>query len=177
VAGGPCRPRCVCLRRLRQILVIRYTFHHIELNETEPAPTCTLWSAMKAALALVALAATSAHAATITVQTPSGPIVGESNGDVDVFRGVPYAEQPVGGLRWQPTVPVKGWTSPLQATQDAPGCPQACALPPHTCPPTTSEACLFLNIFAPHGATKAPVMIFMHGGNFKQVRCVGRMPW
>ena len=125
---------------------------------------------MKSFLSVLALVAASALAGTVTVQTPSGPVVGENNGAVNVFRGIPYAEQPVGDLRWQPTVPVKHWTSPLMATQDAPGCPQDCELPPHTCPPTTSEGCLFLNVFAPAGATKAPVLMFVHGGNFKQVR-------
>jgi len=123
---------------------------------------------MKSVFGVLALLAASACAGTVTVQAPSGTIVGENNGAVNVFRGIPYAEQPVGDLRWQPTVPVKRWSSPLMATQDAPGCPQDCELPPHTCPPTTSEACLFLNIFAPAGATKAPVLLFVHGGNFKQ---------
>lgn len=66
---------------------------------------------------------------------------------------------------------------PPQQPPDAAGCPQDCKLPPHTCPPTQSEDCLFMNIFTPHpdaltaeeADTGVPVMVFIHGGNFKQV--------
>lgn len=54
---------------------------------------------------------------------------------------------------------------------DGPGCPQHCELPPHTCPPTQSEDCLILNVFSPAGSTNTsmlPVMLFIHGGNYKQ---------
>lgn len=68
-------------------------------------------------------------------------------------------------------------TPPPPQPPDAAGCPQDCKLPPHTCPPTQSEDCLFMNIFTPHpdaltadeADTGVPVMVFIHGGNFKQV--------
>lgn len=44
-----------------------------------------------------------------------------------------------------------------------------------TCPPTMSENCLLLNVFTPKNATpdsKLATMLFIHGGNFKQVRAV-----
>jgi carboxylesterase type B len=58
----------------------------------------------------------------------------------------------------------------LSATQWGPACPQTCELPPHTCPDTTSEDCLTLNVYAPLAPHDAPwpVMFFIHGGNFKQ---------
>ena len=131
---------------------------------------------MLAFAAILALAA-SAAASSVVVSTPLGPVEGTRTGNVDVFRGIPYAQPPVGALRWRATEPVKAWgPNPLVANTDAPGCPQKCELPPHTCPPTVSEDCLFLNVFAPAGATNAPVMVWIHGGNFKQVslpRCSG----
>ena len=44
------------------------------------------------------------------VTTPSGPIEGASSGGVQVFRGVPYAQPPVGGLRFRAPVPVPPWS-------------------------------------------------------------------
>merc|ERR1719498_299602 len=123
---------------------------------------------MLAFAAILALAS-SAAASSVVVSTPLGPVEGTRTGNVDVFRGIPYAQPPVGALRWRATEPVKAWgPNPLVANTDAPGCPQKCELPPHTCPPTVSEDCLFLNVFAPAGATNAPVMVWIHGGNFKQ---------
>jgi cholinesterase len=50
-----------------------------------------------------------------------------------------------------------------------------CTDPPHVCPVTTSEDCLFLNVFTPRLAhiqeKPAPVMVFMHGGNFRTYFC------
>jgi len=45
-----------------------------------------------------------------TVRTKQGLIEGFSAGEIFKFLGVPYAEPPVGGLRWRPPVPVAKWT-------------------------------------------------------------------
>jgi len=53
---------------------------------------------------------------------------------------------------------------------------QVCDQPPVTCPAQVSEDCLYLNVFTPRltgtAATAAtetwPVMVFFHGGNFKE---------
>lgn len=123
----------------------------------------------------VGIAALSALCAadTITVYPPCGDIGGIIAEDGTYqFRGIPYAEAPVGERRWAPTEEKKPWTAPLDAAVDGPGCPQQCLLPPHTCPEAgTSEDCLFLNVFAPNttfSGTKLPVMVYFHGGNYKQ---------
>jgi para-nitrobenzyl esterase len=103
------------------------------------------------------------------VQTPLGPVQGLVNPRARVFLGMPYAAPPIGALRWKPTQKVAAWgPSVLQAVNDPPGCPQNCTLPPHTCPATMSESCLFLSVYTPrlgNFSQPAPVLLFIHGRN------------
>jgi len=111
----------------------------------------------------------------LLIQTKSGLIRGikSPSGNTRIFRSIPYATPPTGALRWAAPEPVSDWGNhTINATMDPPGCPQLCDLPPHGCPSVLSEDCLFLNIFSPlqasSSSSKLPVMIFIHGGNFKQ---------
>ena len=45
--------------------------------------------------------------------------------DVSVFRGVPFAQPPVGDLRWRPPRAVKAWEGTRMATEFGPACWQA----------------------------------------------------
>lgn len=107
------------------------------------------------------------------VQTDGGLVSGLITEESRQFLGIPYGEPPVGQLRWADPKPVQAWApSILRAHQFAPGCPQRCVLPPHTCPETTSEDCLYLNVFTPRqnagSSDLLPVMVFMPGGRFEQ---------
>jgi len=91
----------------------------------------------------------------------------DADGRVVAFKGIPYARPPVGELRWRPPVPAPGWTG----TRDARAFGNACLQPPQSpmglysggmAP--TSEDCLTLNVWAPTGARKLPVMLWIHGG-------------
>ena len=117
------------------------------------------------------------------ISTPYGLIQGSIfANEIVMFRSIPYAEPPLDNRRWSEPIPKQPWGSntTLYAVNNPPGCPQVCDLPPHGCPVTQSEDCLFLNIFKPLPSNDTtnkdqptedsllPVMIFFHGGNFYQ---------
>jgi para-nitrobenzyl esterase len=96
-----------------------------------------------------------------TVQTTEGPVRGEANGQVAIFRGIPFAAPPVGSLRWHTPQPPAARGSTLDTSSFAPPCPQWAD--------TTlvgSEDCLYLNVWAPLQLVgqRWPVMLFIHGG-------------
>jgi para-nitrobenzyl esterase len=121
----------------------------------------TLRSAL--ALALAALLSGSAAAEPMKATVDTGVLAGQVNEGVAVFRGVPYAAPPVGPLRWKPPQPAVRWSGQRQAASNGADCMQARRSGPITAGPT-SEDCLYLNVFAPAGAKRAPVMVWIHGG-------------
>lgn len=83
------------------------------------------------------------------------------------FRGIRYANPPVGALRFQPPEPVAAWNGTLDATDDGPMCPQ-----PAYNRSEVSEDCLRLNVYT--SAIPADnvrirprdVMVYIHPGGF-----------
>jgi para-nitrobenzyl esterase len=131
------------------------------------------WSGWRActrlAVAGVTLGALVAAAPLASASTPSGPVAVTANGAVrglasaaaDEFLGIPYAAPPVGPLRWQPPQPAASWSGVRDATQFAPHCPQVAGPFGQA---STSENCLFLNVFTPKAGALHPVMVWIHGG-------------
>jgi para-nitrobenzyl esterase len=102
-----------------------------------------------------------AQAAPAIVRTPSGSLRGESSDGVRVFRGVPFADPPVGLLRFLPTKKVAPWKGERDATRFSAAPMQHNLLKvPH------SEDCLYLNIWAPEGSGPFPIFVWIHGGGF-----------
>jgi para-nitrobenzyl esterase len=98
----------------------------------------------------------------VTVHTDHGIVRGKAVAGVRQFLGIPYAAPPVGGLRWRPPQPAPAWHGIRDATAFAPHCVQS-ASPFGVA--STSEDCLYLNVFTPSRARPgAPVMVWVHGG-------------
>ncbi|MHA2180142.1 MAG: carboxylesterase/lipase family protein [Promethearchaeota archaeon] len=103
------------------------------------------------------------------IEISSGKIQGYINKSVEIYKGVPYAEPPIGDLRFNASEPKKSWNGVLEATKFSPVAPQPLSpFTPQPPPPQSEEDCLTLNIWTP--ATddkKRPVMFWIHGGSYK----------
>jgi len=107
----------------------------------------------------------------VKVAIDSGVLVGESTGGVNVFRGVPFAKPPVGALRWKAPQTPDPWPGERAATAFESPCSQPTNNDGKTVngggvAGVTSEDCLYLNVYAPTEAAKAPIMVWLHGGAF-----------
>ncbi|KAK7712411.1 hypothetical protein SLS64_004795 [Diaporthe eres] len=108
------------------------------------------------------LKATQEAAPTATVK--NGTYIGVYNPEYnqDFFLGIPYAQPPVGDLRFRNPVSLNSsWQAPADATEFSPACHQ---FPPNDTP--TSEDCLTLNVVRPSGMenVQLPVGVWIHGG-------------
>ncbi len=109
----------------------------------------------------------------VLAQTTQGELraLVDLNG-MKVFKGIPYAEPPVGERRFLAPVPPQPWQGTRDALTLGPGCPQ---VPSPTLPvgPSISEDCLYLNVWTPATADgrKRPVMVWLHGGAFHFGSC------
>ncbi len=102
------------------------------------------------------------------VRTTSGPLRGVARPDGGAkFLGIPYAQPPVGDLRWHEPVPVKPWTELRTANSFGAPCAQPVMADWNRHDAEAGvEDCLFLNVVTPVWPAKQPlpVMLWLHGG-------------
>ncbi|XP_038056683.1 acetylcholinesterase-like isoform X2 [Patiria miniata] len=103
----------------------------------------------------------------------------DSTHDVYVYKGIPYAEPPVGGLRFSAPAPKSPWNGTFNASTFGPSCPQdvsgvATFYPDYVVQipkeaTVINEDCLTLNVYSPFNISKGstPVMVWIHGGSFE----------
>jgi len=101
------------------------------------------------------------------VESPAGKVEGVAGDGVVAFKGIPYAQPPVGAARWTAPKPLAKWSGTRAATEFGAACmqPQPRVNSIYADPPAkTSEDCLTLNVWAPKGAKNLPVLVWIHGG-------------
>ncbi len=103
------------------------------------------------------------------VESAAGRLIGRQDGSVAKFLGIPYAQPPVGELRFALPKPV----APLgefEATTFGPTPPVSMELPaPFTYPEIEGDDWLSLNVWAPAPVVedgKLPVYVWFYGGSF-----------
>ena len=116
---------------------------------------------------------TAVRADDLTVKTEQGKVKGKTinNGKVKAFLGMPYAEPPVGDLRWKAPVPAAKWKGDRDGTTFAPHCAQNHVFDDMVFQDAAGpkEDCLYLNVYAPADSSdksKLPVMYWIHGGGY-----------
>lgn len=144
------------------------------------------WPALSAALLALCLAgcaAPGAGDAAMQRQTTWGPVLGSDDSASSgtwSWKGMPYAQAPVGELRWRAPRDPQPWSAPRPARAFAPACVQTQRLygpglnnrydetvGSALGRTVGAEDCLYLNVWTPASRPSAPrpVIVFVHGGS------------
>jgi para-nitrobenzyl esterase len=105
------------------------------------------------------------------VRTGNGSVRGRLENGIAVFRGMPFAQPPVGELRFAAPQPATPWDGIRDAGAFGPPPPQSGAVP-RTLPPAGPEFApddwLTINVWSPDlGAAGLPVMVWIYGGAYR----------
>ncbi len=108
------------------------------------------------------------------VETTSGLVLGHAETGTVAFRGIPYAQPPIGQLRFRQAQPVEPWSGVLKANANGPQTPQ---FRNKKVGYAGQEDALWLNVVIPRGRAtnvgheginpqaRRPIVIFIHGGS------------
>ncbi|MGZ5184175.1 MAG: carboxylesterase/lipase family protein [Caldimonas sp.] len=106
----------------------------------------------------------------ITIEIAQGRVRGALQDGVASFRGIPYAQPPVGRLRFALPEPAGAWQGVRDASRRTPIAPQVPArisIAMGNFEREMSEDCLTLAIWTPTAdAKRRPVIVWLHGGGF-----------
>ncbi|XP_060524304.1 juvenile hormone esterase-like [Cylas formicarius] len=118
------------------------------------------------------LAAISYAECQLVVDLPNGKIEGFQQTTYtkkvyNAYQGIPFAQPPVGNLRFQAPQPAKNWSGTLETKAYSDYCYNM-----DSDAPEENEDCLYLNVFTPilnadQNTTKLPVVFSIYGGGFR----------
>ncbi len=119
------------------------------------------------AIAAIAVA-TSTDAQLLKTTVAQGKIEGVEYEGHALYKNIPYAEAPVGNLRWKAPVAKKPWAGVYKADRWGNRPPQPTDPNQNGNEIPMSEDCLFLSVETPAKSTndRLPVFVMIHGGAF-----------
>ncbi|WP_062348797.1 carboxylesterase/lipase family protein [Herbidospora yilanensis] len=97
------------------------------------------------------------------VRTAAGVLRGTREAGLAVFRGVPFAEPPVGALRFRAPRPARSWDGVRPALEHGPPPPQSGVLGASG---KAGDDWLTLNVWTPDPGAALPVMVWIPGGGY-----------
>ncbi len=130
---------------------------------------------MKIALILSCLFVFPGLAQTVQVKTQQGIVEGEKIGQLNRFLGIPFAQPPVGDLRWKAPQEIVPWNGVKITKAYGPSPMQAEPKPfmvwseEYLIPKEPiSEDCLYLNVWSDSQSNAPkPVLVYIYGGGFR----------
>ena len=125
-------------------------------------------------VAVTDLATTAVQQSAPIVRINTGLLRGTIENGIESYKGIPYAEPPVGELRWRPPQPPKSWEGVYDATEYKSQFAQNSDLGVFATAGGSEDA-LYLNVFVDEAARlkaeanneKLPVFVWVHGGGLK----------
>ena len=105
----------------------------------------------------------------LQVKVANGILESVDESGVRSFKGIPYAQPPVGELRWKEPQPAKNWKGILAADKFGPRAMQRPIYSDMNFRSNgISEDCLYLNVWTPAKSVndRLPVLVYFYGGGF-----------